>query len=39
VSINSNDEYDACIEFIQKTAKEIFDVDFIDESMIELNLE
>jgi hypothetical protein len=39
VSINSVDEYNSCIEFIQKTAKDIFGVDVIENSMIELNLE
>lgn len=39
VSINSVDEYNSCIEFIQKTAKDIFGVDIIENSMIELNLE
>lgn len=39
VSINSNEEYNACIEFIEKTAKEVYEVDFIDNCMIELNLE
>ncbi|WP_375562847.1 hypothetical protein ACE193_10085 [Bernardetia sp. OM2101] len=39
VSINSAEEYNSCIEFIHKTAKEIFDVNDIENSMIELNLE
>ncbi|WP_338761475.1 hypothetical protein WAF17_15575 [Bernardetia sp. ABR2-2B] len=39
LSINSNNEYDSCVEFIEKTAKEIYDVDTITNSMIELNLE
>lgn len=39
VSINSVEEYNSCVEFIQKTATEIFDVDVIENSMIELNLE
>ncbi|WP_338790092.1 hypothetical protein [Bernardetia sp. MNP-M8] len=39
MSINSTKEYDFCIAFIEKTAKEIYDVDTITNSMIELNLE
>ncbi|WP_291724392.1 TY-Chap domain-containing protein [Bernardetia sp.] len=38
-SINSSEEYNACIEFVEKTAKEIYGIDVIDEFMIELNLE
>ena len=39
ISINSSEEYNSCVAFVEKTAKEIYGIDVIDELMIELNLE
>lgn len=38
-SINSKEEHNDCIAFIEKTAKEIYGIDEIESAMIELNLE